>query len=89
MTLETVIVWLVVGLIAGWLASLLVGGPGGLVADIIVGIVGAFIGGWIFSAAHVRTPFHGFANAVFVSFVGAVGLLLLMRLFRPRRYRAT
>ena len=63
MTLEIVIIWLIVGLIAGWLASQLVrGGGSGVVTDIVVGIVGAFIGGMIFHAEHWRVPFgrlHG------------------------------
>ncbi|HZN93074.1 MAG TPA: GlsB/YeaQ/YmgE family stress response membrane protein [Myxococcales bacterium] len=82
MTLESLLLWLVIGLIAGWLASVVVGGPGGLVADIVVGIVGAFIGGWLFSALDVRTPFGGLAGSIFVAFIGAVVLLALLRLIR-------
>jgi uncharacterized membrane protein YeaQ/YmgE (transglycosylase-associated protein family) len=50
MTLETFLIWLVIGLIAGWLASVVAGGGFGLLGDIIVGVVGAFIGGFIFRA---------------------------------------
>jgi len=90
MTLESLLLWLVIGLIAGWLASVVVGGPGGLVADIVVGIVGAFIGGWLFSALDVRSPFGGLAGSIFVAFIGAVVLLALLRLIRGgggRRWR--
>src|ERR1044071_10296786 len=63
MTLEIVIIWLIVGLIAGWLASQLVrGGGSGVATDIVVGIVGAFIGGLIFRAEHWRVPFGGYAG---------------------------
>ena len=49
--------WCIVGLIAGVLASLVVGGIGyGILGDIVVGIVGAFIGGWLFSALGVWRP---------------------------------
>jgi uncharacterized membrane protein YeaQ/YmgE (transglycosylase-associated protein family) len=87
MTLETVIIWLLVGLIAGWLASQLVrGGGSGVVTDIVVGIVGAFIGGMIFHAERWRVPFGGYTGMIFVAFCGAALLLLVMKLIarRPR-----
>lgn len=86
MTLEGILVWIVVGLIAGWLASAVVGGGFGLVGDIIVGVVGAFLGGIIFRALDIGAPFGGLAGTIFVAFIGAVVLLLLLRLFRRGRY---
>lgn len=82
MTIETLLLWAVVGLIAGWLASAVVGGALGLVGDIVVGIVGAFIGGFVFRQLHVSVPFGGLAGTIFVAFIGAVLLLGLLRLFR-------
>jgi uncharacterized membrane protein YeaQ/YmgE (transglycosylase-associated protein family) len=82
MELGTILVWLVIGLIAGWLASAVVGGGYGLVGDIIVGIVGAFIGGMIFRAAGWGAPFGGLAGSIFVAFIGAIVLLLVLRLLR-------
>jgi uncharacterized membrane protein YeaQ/YmgE (transglycosylase-associated protein family) len=82
MTLESILIWAFIGLIAGWLASAVVGGGFGVLGDIVVGIVGAFIGGFIFSAMHVGSPFAGIAGTIFVAFIGAVALLLLLRLFR-------
>lgn len=87
MTLETILLWLVVGLIAGWLASAVVGGGFGLVGDIVVGIVGAFIGGLVFRALDIGAPFGGLAGTIFVAFVGAVLLLLLLRVVRRGRAR--
>jgi uncharacterized membrane protein YeaQ/YmgE (transglycosylase-associated protein family) len=85
MTIETAIVWLLVGLVSGWLASQLVrGGGSGAVTDIVVGIVGAFIGGLVFRSAGWHVPFGGYAGVIFVAFCGAVILLLVMRLFRRR-----
>ena len=79
------VTWLVVGLVAGVLAALLVGGVG-LVGNIIVGIVGAFVGGWIFRQLGVSTPFDGLAGTIFTAFVGAVVLLFLLHLVtRSRR----
>ena len=87
MTLETLLLWLVVGLIAGWLASAVVGGGFGLLGDIVVGVVGSFLGGFLFRALHVHAPFHGLAGTIFVAFCGAVVLLLLLRVIRSASIR--
>lgn len=87
MTLETVLLWAVVGLIAGWLASAVVGGGHGLVGDIVVGVVGAFLGGFIFRALGTGAPFGGLAGTIFVAFVGAVALLLVLRVVGRGRRR--
>jgi uncharacterized membrane protein YeaQ/YmgE (transglycosylase-associated protein family) len=87
MSLEMILVWLAVGLIAGWLASMVVGGGFGLVGDIVVGIVGSFIGGLIFRYFHLGVPFRGLAGTILVAFIGAVVLLLLLRLIRGRPAR--
>ena len=80
------ITWLIVGLIAGLLASFVIGGVGyGLLGDIVVGIVGAVFGGWLFSQLNIKVPFGGLAGTIFVAFVGAVVLLLILRAVRPRR----
>lgn len=76
-----ILAWLIVGLIAGVLASLLVGGYG-LVADIVIGIVGAFVGGYIFRAAGWSAPWGGLAGTIFVAFIGAVVLLVIIHLVR-------
>ena len=78
-----ILTWIIVGLIAGVLASLVMGGTGyGLIGDIIIGIVGAFVGGWIFSRLGVSIPFGGLAGVIFVAFIGAVVLLFILRLIR-------
>ena len=74
--------WIIVGLVAGVLASFVMGGGYGLVGDIIIGIVGAFVGGWLFSRLGVSTPFAGLAGTIFVAFIGAIVLLFLLRLIR-------
>jgi len=80
MTLETIVIWAVIGLVAGWLASKVVGGGFGLLGDIVLGIVGAVLGGFLFRTLHLGTPFHGIASKIFVAFVGAVVLLLILRI---------
>jgi uncharacterized membrane protein YeaQ/YmgE (transglycosylase-associated protein family) len=77
-----ILTWIIVGLVAGVLASFVVGGGYGLLGDIIIGIVGAFIGGWIFRQMGWSAPFGGLAGTIFVAFIGAVVLLLLLRLIR-------
>lgn len=82
----SILTWIIVGLIAGVLASIVMGGTGyGLIGDIIIGIVGAFVGGWVFSALGVASPIGGLAGTILVAFVGAVLLLFLLRLLRGRR----
>jgi uncharacterized membrane protein YeaQ/YmgE (transglycosylase-associated protein family) len=80
MTLQTFLLWIAIGLIAGWLASALVGGGYGVIGDIVVGVVGAFLGSLIFRGLHLALPWHGLPGTIFVAFVGAVVLLLLLRL---------
>jgi uncharacterized membrane protein YeaQ/YmgE (transglycosylase-associated protein family) len=81
----TLLTWLIVGLVAGVLASMIMGGTGyGLIGDIIIGIVGAFVGGWLFTALGVSSPFGGLAGTIFVAFIGAVVLLFLIHLLRRR-----
>jgi uncharacterized membrane protein YeaQ/YmgE (transglycosylase-associated protein family) len=81
--------WCIVGLVAGVLASVVMGGIGyGIIGDIVVGIVGAFVGGWLFSQLGVSSPFAGLAGTIFVAFIGAVVLLFVLRLLsRGRRTR--
>jgi uncharacterized membrane protein YeaQ/YmgE (transglycosylase-associated protein family) len=78
-----ILTWLIVGLIAGVLASLIVGGSGyGILGDIVIGIVGAFVGGYVFRVAGWSTPFSGLAGVIFVAFIGAVLLLVIIHLIR-------
>lgn len=86
MTLETVLLWAVVGLIAGWLASRVVGGGLGVIGDIVVGVVGAFLGGLLFRELHWTVPIAGLPGTILVAFIGAVILLLIFRgISRVRR----
>jgi uncharacterized membrane protein YeaQ/YmgE (transglycosylase-associated protein family) len=83
-----ILVLIVVGLVAGLLASYAVGGVGfGLLGDIIVGILGAFIGGWLFRALGASAVFPGIVGSIFVAFVGAAVLLLVLRLIRSATHR--
>jgi uncharacterized membrane protein YeaQ/YmgE (transglycosylase-associated protein family) len=83
-----ILAWLIIGLVAGVLASLVMGGTGyGLIGDIIIGILGAFVGGWIFRELGAGVPFGGLGGVIFVAFIGAVVLLFILRLIRSSRAR--
>jgi len=77
-----ILTWLIVGLVAGVLASFVVGGGYGLLGDIVIGIIGAFVGGWLFRQLGWSTPFGGLVGTIFVAFIGAIVLLLILRLIR-------
>jgi len=81
MTVTALIWFLLIGLIAGWLAGQVVRGGGyGVVGDMIVGVIGAFIGGWLFSALHIGIG--GLLGEIITAFVGAVILIAILRAVR-------
>jgi uncharacterized membrane protein YeaQ/YmgE (transglycosylase-associated protein family) len=75
-----VITWIIVGLIAGWLAKEILGGPGGIFHNLAVGLIGAIVGGLIFSSLHIVA--EGFIGALVSATVGAVVFLLIWRAVR-------
>lgn len=87
---ERLLVIVLAGLVAGWLAGKIVAGGGfGLIGDIAVGIVGALIGTWLLSHLGIHIG-SGFLSTVIVAAIGAIVLLLVIRLasggFRRRRW---
>ena len=82
MTLDSIVVWIIVGGIAGLLAEWLIGGVNaGCIGTVIIGILGAFIGGWLFGLLHISIG-SGIVNSIITAFVGAAVLLLVVRLIR-------
>jgi uncharacterized membrane protein YeaQ/YmgE (transglycosylase-associated protein family) len=82
MSLTNLIWFLLIGLIAGWLAGKVMRGGGfGVVGDMIVGVIGALIGGWLFGELGVSTG-GGLIGAIITAFVGAVILIFLLRIIR-------
>ena len=74
--------WIVVGLIAGWLAGQVMKGGGyGMVADIILGLVGGLLGGWILGKLGISAG-NGMIGSIIVAFVGAVILVGITRLLK-------
>ena len=74
--------WIIVGLIAGWLAGVVMKGGGyGVLVDILLGIVGGVVGGWLFGALGIF-PGGGLVGSIIVAFVGAVVLVAITRALR-------
>ena len=77
---QSVIAWVIIGLIAGWLAGKVSRGRGfGCIADIILGMVGAIIGGWIFLKLNIRGD--GLIFSIAAATLGAVILVAIARIF--------
>ena len=73
------LVFLLIGLVAGWLASLLLGG-GGLVRNLIVGVIGAFVGGWLLSVAGISLPIgNALLSQIVTATIGAIAVILVAR----------
>jgi len=82
MEAQSIIIWLIVGAIAGWLAGMVVKGGGfGLIGDIVVGIIGGVIAGWLLPYLNISLG-TGIVAAVIDSFIGAVILLVILRLIK-------
>ena len=81
MDLTSILIFLAIGAIAGWLAGVIMKGGGfGLVGDIIVGIVGAVLGGWLFGVLGIAAG--GLIGAIITATVGACVLLLIVRMIK-------
>ncbi len=82
MSLESLLIFLIIGALAGWLAGVIVKGYGfGLLGNMVIGVVGSFIGGWLSAHFHL---FHtgGLLGTFLGATIGAVILLLIIRLVR-------
>jgi uncharacterized membrane protein YeaQ/YmgE (transglycosylase-associated protein family) len=82
MDVQGIIIWIIVGAIAGWLAGMVVKGGGfGLIGDIVVGIIGALIAGWLLPQIGIVIG-GGIIAAIIDAFIGAVILLIILRLIK-------
>jgi len=79
--MDGLLYWLIVGLIAGWLAGVVMKGGGyGIAMDIVLGVLGAVVGGWIFSMLGLGSV--GLIGGIIVAFVGAVALVAVTRVVK-------
>ena len=79
--------WLIVGVVVGWLAGIVVKGRGfGLIGNIVIGVIGALVGGWLAGALfNISDPITGFnLTTLIVAFLGAILVLFVARLIRSR-----
>ncbi len=77
--LTALVIFLAIGLVAGWLASLILGG-GGLLRNLIVGVLGAFVGGWLLSAAGITLPIGNvLVSQIITATIGAIVVILIAR----------
>ena len=82
MAIEALIIWLVIGAIAGWLAGQIMKGGGfGLIGDIVVGIVGALVANWLFPTLGLSLG-GGWLGAILASATGAILVLIFIKLVR-------
>lgn len=80
MDVKAILIWVVIGIIAGWLASVVVGG-GGLIRYLITGLIGAFVGGFLFKLVGINIDLgNAYVNEIVVAAIGAVVIVLLARL---------
>ncbi len=81
MNAQQLIIMAVVGIVAGWLASLFVGGPSGILAYLVTGIIGAFVGSWIFNAAGWKLNLGSeMIDWIVTSAIGAIVVVILARI---------
>jgi uncharacterized membrane protein YeaQ/YmgE (transglycosylase-associated protein family) len=81
---ESLLIIVFVGIVAGWLAGLVVRGTGfGLIGDLVIGVIGAFIGDWLLPRLGIHLGM-GIISAIINAAVGAIVLLLVIRLVRGR-----
>lgn len=82
MSLTSLLWFLLIGLIAGWLAGRVMRGGGyGVIGDMIIGVIGALLGGWLFGRLGISAG-GGLIGALITAFIGAVLLIFLLRIIR-------
>ncbi|GAA0781087.1 GlsB/YeaQ/YmgE family stress response membrane protein [Roseibium denhamense] len=80
MDVKAILIWVAIGIIAGWLASIFVGG-GGLIRYLIIGLIGAFVGGFLFKLVGININLgNQYVNEIVVAAIGAIVVVLLARL---------
>ncbi|WP_346896834.1 GlsB/YeaQ/YmgE family stress response membrane protein [uncultured Roseibium sp.] len=80
MDAKNILIWCVIGLVAGWLASFLVGG-GGLVRYLLTGLIGAFVGGFLFKMAGININLgNAWVNEIVVAAIGAIVVVIIARI---------
>ncbi len=83
MSAEYIFFWIIVGIVAGFIASKIVNHSGsGILMDLVIGIIGAFIGGWMFGYLHIVVGGPHWLGSLITASIGAIILLLIVHLIR-------
>ncbi len=83
------IAWIIVGLLAGWLTGMLLKGSGyGLLGDLLLGLIGSIVGGWLFGLILPAAEPSGLIGSIIVATIGAIVLVAIVRLIRGQPVRA-
>jgi uncharacterized membrane protein YeaQ/YmgE (transglycosylase-associated protein family) len=78
---QKLIIWAIIGIVAGWLASVVIGGGGGLLRYLITGLIGAIVGGFVFQAAGWKLNLgNDWLEQIIVAFIGAIIVVILARM---------
>ena len=73
------LIFLAIGLVAGWLAGMLLGG-GGLIRNLVIGVIGSFVGGWLLTAANIALPMdNALLSQIITATIGAVVVIVVAR----------
>lgn len=83
----SIIFWIIVGIIAGWIAEKIMGRNDSLIMNLVIGVVGAIVGGWIIGGLFGLNTEGGWIGSILVAVVGAVILLAVVNLIRGRAVR--
>lgn len=77
---QELLIFLGIGLVAGWLAGLLLGG-GGLIRNLVVGVIGSFVGGWLLSVANISLPIGNvLVSQIITATIGAIAVIIVARI---------
>ena len=78
---QQLIIWAIIGIVAGWLASVIIGGGGGLLRYLVTGLIGAFVGGFVFQAAGWKLNLgNEWLNQIVIAAIGAIIVVILARI---------
>ncbi len=78
---QHLIIWAIIGIVAGWLASVVIGGGGGLVRYLITGLIGAFVGGFVFQAAGWKINLgNEWLDQIVIAAIGAIIVVIIARI---------
>jgi uncharacterized membrane protein YeaQ/YmgE (transglycosylase-associated protein family) len=78
---QKLIIWAIIGIVAGWLASVVIGGGGGLVRYLITGLIGAFVGGFVFQMAGWKLNLgNEWLEQIVIAAIGAIIVVILARI---------